>query len=248
MPETNANSQIVAAILASAQKGTFTGLITTKKGTQRGPKGAKVTYGDDTVHTVIYTGFKYDELVKRSLKALDSISDQAIVDQATDKGRDDIDLATVAQARAELVASFERTLDPNQESTSSTKHVYENLLVEGETVRGGRVYRCTAPDLPCNCRACTGDKKSPLDGTVYLQGLRVWEKVLEPAANGHWKTNSKAKTVAKNLLRRCTPVSKYVSYALEPGGSWLLRAGGTAAIEATDKGFLVTDEILSLVA
>lgn len=247
MPNTNANSALIATVLASAKVGTFTGLIITKKGTQRGPKGAKVTYGDDTVHTVVYTGFKYENLVKKSLGLLDGITDQDIVDEAVAKGLDGIDLATVAQARAELVASFERTLDPAQESTSSTEHVYEPLLVEGEPVRGGRVYLCNAPDLPCKCRNCTGNPKAPLPGTIYLQGLKVWSKVLTPAANGHWKTESAPKKVAKDLLLHRLPVSKYRSFALEPNGPWMLRAGGTAAIEATERGFMVTDDLLAAI-
>ena len=50
----NAVSLANAAALANANKGTFTSLLTTKQGTEKGG----VVYGDDTVLTVIDTGFK----------------------------------------------------------------------------------------------------------------------------------------------------------------------------------------------
>lgn len=249
----NSNSNLVANILGDARKGTFTGLITRKRGVTRGRKGSKVTYGDDEVHTVIYTGFKYENLVRRSLEMLESISDSDIVSEASERGIVDgkgnaIDTDDVAKAREELVASFERTLDPTQESTSTTDHVYEGLVVNDETVRGGRVYRCTG-EKGCRCRECTGDPKAPLDGTIYVQGLRIWSRVLKPAPNGPApKPKSAAKTVAKRLLRSKLPVSRYVSYRLEPGTPFLLRAGGTAQVEAKADGFTVSDEIVDVLS
>lgn len=262
---TNANSTLLAALLADARVGTFTGLITQKQGTVKGG----VRYDDDMVHTVIFTGFKYDRLVQRSLEALQGITDQDIVDEAartivgTDpttgepvRGLTDaktgaaVSLDDVAKARAELVESFQTSLDPDAESTSTTAHVYEALVLNGETVRGGRVYRCMKSEgIKCFCRDCTGDAKAPKDGTIYIQGLQVFTKVLEAAPNGKApKPKSAAKTHAKNLLRKRLPVSRYVSYRLEPGDQWLLRAGGTAAMEAQKSGFLVNDDILAVVA
>lgn len=235
MPRTNANSPLIGNILKDARRGTFTGLITRKRGVTRGPKGAKVTYGDDEVHVVIYTGFRYESLVRRSLEMLQAMDLQGMAGHT---------LEDLRVARDELVASFERTLDPEQESTSTTTHVYEPLVVDGEVVRGGRVYRCTGTK-GCHCRDCTGDPKAPLDGTVYLQGIRIWGKVLTPAPNGPApKPNSKPKTLAKKALRRQLPVSRYVSYRLEPGTDFVLRAGGTAQVEAQKNGFQVTDDIV----
>lgn len=247
MTRTNANSPLIANILDDARRGTFTGLITTKRGVTRGPKGAKVTYGDDEVHTVIYTGFKYDNLVRRSLEALQAMTDLDFARFAAESNGT-FTVADVALALSELVASFERTLNPAEESTATTKHVYEPLVVDGEVVRGGRVYRCTGTK-GCHCRECSGDKRAPLDGTIYLQGLRIWSKVLTPAPNGPVpKPNSKPKTLAKNALRRGLPVSRYVSYRLEPGTPFMLRAGGTAAIEAKAEGFVVTDDIVDVLS
>ena len=240
---TNANSDLTATVLSAAKLGTFTGLVTTKKGEKRGG----VICDNDKVHVVIYTGFKYEGLVERSLIALEGLSDQDILDEANSKGLVDgkgspLTLADVEEARAELKASFRRTLDSQMESTSTTSHVYDGLTVCNEKVRGGRVYKCQGTEK-CRCRACTGDSRAPLDGTIYLQGLKIWEQVIEPAENRKPPVKSKAKVVAKNLLKSKLPVSRYVSYALEPGGEWILRAGGTAQIEATVKGFVMNEDL-----
>jgi hypothetical protein len=255
---TNANS-----ILKDAKVGTFTGLVTEKKGVERGPKGNKTVFGNDVVHVCVFTGFKYDSLVQRSLDTLATISDADVLADAQAKGikawsgrgkkaiEVELTLADFAAARAELVDSFTRTLDPNQESTSTTKHVYEPLTVDGESVRGGRVYKCVAGETDddgnareCQCRNCTGDAKAPKPGTIYLQGLQVSSRVLTPAPNGPApKPQSAAKTVAKDMLRRCLPISRYVSYRLEPGTDFLLRAGGTAAVQAEQDGIHFTPEV-----
>jgi len=249
---TNADSPLLAALLADARVGTFTGLIRRKLGEEKGG----VRYGDDVIHTVILTGFKYDRLVQRSLDALPGVTDQEIVDLAAAKGLCDaktskpVCLADVAAARAELIESFNKTLNPNAESESSTAHVYEPLVVNGEVVRSARVYRCVKNEgHKCYCRDCTGIKSAPKDGTVYLQGLAVFTTVLEAAANGPVPpTKSSAKTLAKNLLRSKLPISRYVSHPLEKGADWVLRAGGTAAVEAQKAGFVVTDEIINVLA
>ena len=245
--ETNANSRVLAALLQDARLGTFTGLITRKKGEVKGG----VQYGDDLVHAVIFTGFRYTRLVERSLEGLATISNAGIVAKAASKGLTDktgraIVEADVEIARIELEASFQATLAGVNAAT--TDHVYDPLTVDGETVRGGRVYHCVKEQgITCHCRECTGDKKAPLHGTIYLQGLRVYSKVLEAAPNGPVPpAKSAAKTVAKDLLRGALPISKYVSYALEPGTDFLLKVGGSAAVEAVGNGFVVNDDVVEL--
>ena len=76
---TNSNSRILASTIAAAQNGTFTGLVQTLKGTTRLAPGAKRggekwTYGNDTVHVCLFTGFKYDALCQRSLDALEQMN------------------------------------------------------------------------------------------------------------------------------------------------------------------------------
>jgi hypothetical protein len=252
--KTNANSILLATLLKKARRGTFTGLITRKVGEERGSKGAKTTYGDDTVHVVLITGFSYEGLVQRSLEALPTVANADIVAEAEsqhirDKNGQPVTLADVATARAELEQSFRDTLAGTNESTMD--HVYDPLVVDGETVVGGRVYKCAGSQghVPCHCRTCSGDNRAPKPGTIYLQGLKVFEEVLTPAPNGPVpKAQSAAKTLAKNLLRKRLPVRRYVSFRLEPGTEFILRAGGTVEVEVTDRGFVVTDDIVQILA
>ena len=153
----------------------------------------------------------------------------------------------MAEALSELQVSLSSTLDGTNEST--TDHVYDPLVVDGETVRGSRVYKCVAGSgVKCHCRNCSGDEKAPLPGTIYLQGLQIYSKVLVPAVNGPAPAaQSAAKTIAKDLIKKQLPIRRYAQYILEPGQQWLLRAGGTAALEAEARGFIVTDEILEAI-
>jgi len=247
----NANDDRLAHHLQKGKVGTFSSLITTKKGKVKGG----VRYGDDTVKVVVFTGFKYERLVARSLELMDDIDLDALVTKAGGA----FTKADAELALAEQRASFERTLDPAQESTATTAHVYEPLTVkqvelnangqpvmEGGKVKetevlvpGHRVYKCVADTgRKCHCRACTGDPKAPLDDTIYLQGLRIYSEVLEVAENGPApKPNSRPKTLAKNAIRRLLPISRYVSYALEPGTDFILKVGGTARFNADSNGY-----------
>lgn len=246
---TNANSALISALLADANVGTFTGLVTTKKGVERGPKGNKVRYGDDTVHVCIFTGFKYNSLVQRSLDALAEISDTDILLDATSndvqgwsgRGKNAIQVPLTAtdfaDARAELVESFNKTLAGTNEST--TDAVFEPLVVDNQPVRGCRVYKGQTP-----AAVARGDKAPAKEGTIYLQGLQISSRVIEAAANGPKPASKSAsKIVAKSLLRRMLPISRYVSYRLEPGSDFLLRSGGTAALEAEKDGIHFTKDV-----
>ena len=236
---TNSLSPVLAANLASARKGTFTSLIIRKEGEERGAAGAKTVYGDDLVQAVIVTGFKYERLVAKSRDRLANLSD-ADIDALVNKGYTGwngrgakatevaVTRADFDAARTELLDSFDKTLAGVNEST--TDHVYEPLVVNGETVRGSRVYVGNPNGT---------DAAAP--GTVYLQGLKIGEKVLDAAPNGPVPASqSAAKTVAKNVLRSRLPVSRYVSYKLDAAGGWLLAAGG-AAVAACDTNGVTLD-------
>lgn len=253
---TNANSTILAAVLAaSPDRATFTSVITRKVGTEKGG----VRYGDDLVHAVLVTGFRYDRLVERSKAALAAFKGQEAQIAADLAGRPAFEgrgskqtqvavtEAHVAQAIAELEASFATTLDPTAASTSTTAHVYEPLVVDGETVRGGRVYVCAAGVAPeCHCRNCTGDMKAPLPGTIYLQGLQIGRKVIDPAPNGPAPAaKSGPVVVVKDYLRGKLPVSRYVSYKLE--GDFILKVGGTAALRADADGIHLSPDLVEVV-
>ncbi len=255
-----ATSNIIRDIMASAPKGaTFTGITMTLKGDTRlapgeGRGGRKLTYGDDTVCSVVVTGFNYRNLCERSadmLEAVDEngdliISDKAVLDLIATQGRKAwqgrgakavetaVTAADVKQGRDELIASLRLSEEGN--NTSTTDHVYEPLSdKDGNAVNGGRVY--TGPGDPT-------DPKAPIPGTIYLQGLQVQRRVLTKAPNGRLPAPKSAPvSVVKSILRGLMPVGKYVSYALTPGTDFRLAVGGTAVLESTTKGFLLTEEL-----
>jgi hypothetical protein len=220
-----------------------------------------MVYGDDTVHVVMVTGFKYPDLCARSLKALEAISDEDMAKHATEKGykgwdgkgKDKVEraltLADFQAARAELAESLSLSRDGENEAT--TDHVYDPLVVDGETVRGARVYKCIKDNTEghvCKCRNCTGDERAPLPGTIYLNGLKIAEKVLTPAVNGPVPAAQSApKSVAKNMLRKRLPIARFVAYVLEPGTNFMLAAGGTAAAKVTENGIVLSADILNVV-
>ena len=240
MSATNASVDLTATAktLSDARKGTFTGLITRKVGAVRGGK----TYGDDLVHVVLVTGFRYENLVARSRELLQAMNPSDLVAEFASRGivaggGEAIRLADVCKAVADLDESLRKSIEGTNEST--TEHVYDPLVVDGETVRGARVYKCVAstPEHKCHCRTCTGDAKAPVAGQIVLSGLKIGEQVIEAAVNGPIPpAKSRADVVAKNIIRSRLPVGRYVSYRLEPGADYLLRAGGTAALAASTDG------------
>ena len=246
----NTDNTVIAANLAGARKGaTFTGIVTQLQGSERlapGEKrgGRKERYGDHVVHDLIITGFDYPALVQRSLDALNALSIKAIAQElastpcwdgrgakATERT---VTVADVTEAIDSLRDSFNRTLNGTNESTSD--HVWEPLVVDGENVRNGRVYRCVADQgIECHCSDCTGDKKAPKDGDINLSGLRIAHKVIEEAPNGSLPASkSGGKAVATRVLRSKLPVGRYKSYRLRKGEDFILRVGGTAALAAKD--------------
>lgn len=279
----NANSNLLAASIASGKVGTFSSVEITKQGVVRGGKSNPVRYGDDKVLATLFTGFKYVGLCKRSLDILSGLSAGSIVADmggkvtgfvrvwkksakvgdlravCTDLGLDatggKADLvarldaavpggmkevvvteADVEEAVADLKASLQSSIDGTNEST--TDDVFEPLVVNGSTVRGARVYVGPNGD---------GEMTAP-KGTIYIQGLKVASKVIEPAANGPIPASKSApKSAAKRWIRARLPIGKYVSYRLEPGTEFTLKVGGAAVVHATENGIVLNESIKAAV-
>lgn len=243
---TNALSVATAAALADAPVGRFRSLIIRKVGAERGRGAARQRYGDDLVHVVLFGGFRYDRLVARSRELLGAINPADLVAEFASRGITDGDgnairLADVCKAVADLDESLRKSIDGTNSST--TDHVFDPLVVDGEAVRGAKVYKCVAgdPAHECHCRDCTGDAKAPLPGQINVSGLIIGQTVIEPAANGPVPASkSRADVVAKNIIRSRLPVGRYVSYRLEPKGDWVLKVG-PAALTAADKDGVTCD-------
>lgn len=240
---TDVGTQILDQHLADARCGTFTTLILKKKGVTRGRGNHRKVYADDRVMMLILTGFRYGTMVRKSLDLLPTITDAQVAARAVELGYTEengylMTPGLITSARDEYRDSLEASLDGT--NTSTTDHVFNPLVVGNQEVRGTRVYECVAgdPDHICHCRACeNGDPRAPLSGTRYLQGRKIYEVVLEKAANGPPPLpNSAPKTVAKKALRSHLPINYYVSFVLEPGTDFLLRLGGDAVSLASANG------------
>ena len=251
---TNANSNILASVIANANLGTFTGLVQTLKGTERlapGEKrgGTKLVYGNDKVHVCLFTGFKYDALCQRSLDVLAGLNAETVLAEIKAEGlvgyegrgekavEVEITLADVQEAIDRLRASWTLSRDGLNQSTND--HVFEPLVVNGETVRGCRVYTGQTEEAKA-----AGIEPPAAVGTIYLQALQISRTVLVPAPNGSLpESKSGPRVVAEGFITDKTPMANYRSYRLEPGTEYTLRAGGTAMIEAEKDGIVFTTEI-----
>ena len=226
---TNATSQTLGGFLRATDangmwRGRFASLTVRKVGKEKGRGENRKRYGDDLVQVMLITGFRYDRLVARSLEMLQArmqspgaLEALAALGAVDGKGN----LVTEANYHAAydaLVASYQRTLAGENQSTSA--HVFEPLVVDGQRLPGCKVYTGEGdPD----------DPRTPVPGQVNLSGIFVSQRVITPAPNGPVPPPaSKAVTVAKDVLTGDLPVSRYVSYRLEPGKEYTLRAGGAA--------------------
>ncbi len=211
---TNANIPEVAQLIKDARtSANFTSLIIRRKGVRRGGK----VYGDDKVHSVFITGFSYKRLCKRSLDSLTRIKSSDVLSDLQHLYTN-MTLAHIVAARHDLREGLKRSTA----GTNPISDVFDPLRVNGEIVRGAKVY-----SGPGN----SSDPRAPVPGTIYIQGLGVGHKILEKAANGPPpRPNYSMHTAIKNHIRWRLPVGRYVSYALTPGQDFELKIGGQAKI------------------
>ncbi len=169
------------------------------------------------------------EIQAKGLKGWEGRGDNAVEVEIT--------LADVQEALDRLRSSWALSRDGLNES--SNDHVFEPLVVDGEVVRGCRVYTGQT-----DAAVAAGVPAPATVGTIYLHGLQISRKVLTPAPNGHLPdSKSGPRVVAEKYILDQTPMAAYRSYRLQPGTEFLLRAGGTAMIEAEKAGIVLTQEI-----
>ena len=189
-------------------QGTMVSVILRKKGTTH----AGNTYDDDTVHVLIWTGFHYSALVERSHRKLQQLWDSGtlykdLLKEAIDLGIYDATMEDVSTAVQEVNNNLEKVLagaskpfDPDNVGGDRVPSHWGPLIVNGATVPGCKKYIRQGSTIPY--------------GTIYIDGVKLGERVLEPA-NRTWKTTSKNKTVLKDALRAKLPVGLYVRYSLD---------------------------------
>jgi hypothetical protein len=185
-------------------QGVIVSLTVRKKGVVRQGK----TYDNDLVQVVLWTGFSYQALVERSLKRLRFIQEQGnIIHNIAKESGKIVTVGDAAEALQDVEANFLKILRGGDTANKPSESVWEPLKVNGMVVPGAKVY--VSPDQ-------WGSKTNIPLGTIYLDGLKLGEKVLEPAPNGSWATQHKAKTLAKETLKSWLPIGQYVRYCLEP--------------------------------
>ena len=219
------------AAIGDLTQGTLVTLELKKKGVARGPASNRVIYDNDVVQVLIWTGFSYPALVERADKKLQAL-------QATGSLIKDLLKAThnagcTAAALADVCAAIQETQDhmhgvltkaesdasSDGEEEETTPH-WRPLEVNGKKVTGSKVYQG---------KARPGDPRAPVPGTIYIDGVKLGEKIMTPAPNGHWTADSKPKTIAKKILQSWLPSGLYVRYSLEKEDRMMVKVGKEAS-------------------
>lgn len=223
--------------IGSLNQGTLVMLDVKKKGTRRGKGPGKKVYGDDRVKVLVWSGFSYKALVERSIKKLGSyegIHSDLLGD--AEKTDPSVTIEDVCVAVQEVRSSLLRVVsEPSGrvEPTGGKPPIWEPLNVDGILVRGSKVY-CGEENLK--------DPRAPKPGTIYIDGVKLGEVVIEPAENGQWEAKSKPKTVVKHLLSKMLPTGLYVRYALEPARVRSIKVGKDASAAAVEAGIPIDPE------
>jgi len=225
--------------IGSLDQGTLVMLKVRKKGVERGRAGAKKVYDDDLVEVLVWSGFSYEALVQRAVKKLEAF--EGIHSQLLEEANQIdpfVTIEDVCVAIQELRSSLHRVVSEPSGRVPATpdgekESAWEDLVVDGILVRGSKVY---------NGKGNPKNPRSPKPGTIYVHGVKLGEKVVEPAIHGHWDANKKPKTVAKELLVKKLPTGLYVSYALEPSRVFGIKVGKEASAAAVAAGVPIDPE------
>ena len=246
---TNASDTNIAKVLAElgdSGQGNIASFVVRKKGVERGPAGDKKIYDNELVHVLVWTGFQYKALVERSSRKLEEMIAksphflQELAQATIDAGATDATIQDAAEALQEIQAHFHHVLEgrsagPDDAFDDLPESVWEPLKADGVAVKGVKVYRGPAR---------TDDPRAPKPGSVYLDGVKLGEKVIEEALP--WTTKQKPKTVAKTLIRTGLPVGLYVRYALGPDALPTLKVGKDASEAAKVAGVAVDPDRIRL--
>jgi len=247
MPQTNADNPKLASVLSEIGdlgQGTLTSLVLRKKGCLHGRGNTKLIYDDDFVQVLLWTGFHYQALIERSyqkLQALWSKGDliRTLVQVTVDAGHTGVTVQDAAEAVQETNDAFLRVLSEGHFLDSAREGdyspVWEPLKVNDQLVRGAKVY--VGQGNP-------NDPRSPKKGAIYIDGVKLGEKILEPAPNGHWVAKQHPKTVAKDILRSWLPSGLYVRYSLDQESLLIVKVGSAAAQHAKEGKLMVDPEAI----
>lgn len=236
----NATNQHLSKILSKvggSGEGTLVCVTIRKKGVTRGKGSDKQTYNNDLVKVLLWCGFDYKSLVERSSIQLDRMwnsSNSFIHDLAVEvrgTGYDEVTLQDASEAVVEVSQSLSSSnydLASNQSDS-----LWEPLKIDGVKIKGTKIY---------NGKSRPDDPKAPIPGTLYIDGVKLGEIVLEKAPR--WEPKRKPKTVAKDIIRNRLPVGSYVRYCLNSGNYLDLVVGEEASEAAKKAGILIDPELI----
>ena len=227
---TNSNVTLPAAALAfRASSCTFSSITNRKVGKEIGKKGEKKVVGNDLVRQTILLGFHYGRLCQRSINQLEAFDKDAFIKKTEGKIAGlDFTMADLETAIEDVKVSL--TLSRDGENVASSEDAFEPLVVDGERVRGGRVY--------------VGENDKIKKGTLYIQGLLIHTEVLEKGEAPPPHVYRSANTALKDKIRKDLPIGRYMSARLEPGGEWRLKVGSSAVLECGDKNIGIDESLL----
>lgn len=189
-------------------------VVTTKKGKVCGRGANKKRRGADKVAAIIRVGVDYTDLVKTSKETCEregfanEVFDKVIADGVTfGKNGETPTLADVETAIAQMVESFDRTLNPDPTTEPKRVDPYTPLTYEGETIRGFKVYN--------------GTGEGGL-GDIHVYGCVEKTKKLVKDEPIPAAVPRKGTTAVKPIIRRMLPIAKWVQYTLVAGTEYLL--------------------------
>jgi len=198
--------------LGNSDQGTLVFLELRKKGVERGKAGEKTVYGDDLVQVLLWAGFSYRALVERSYKKLHEYWGRGdfvtrLIEAARTEGRDDVTVQDATAAIQDIEDALLRVIrGTTTETNEDFESVWEPLEVDGTRVHGAKVY---------NGKGNPEDHRAPVPGTIYMDGVKLGEKVLVESKNGSWTPKQqRTKTVVKEIIRSWLPAGLYARYSL----------------------------------
>ena len=225
---TNATDTTLASALAEGGR-TRAFLVLHKKGTTKGVAGAKKVYGDDVSQVLLWYGFPYRDLVERSLECLDKLWAGGNLTkrlmEAVEKTNNTTTVEEIFEVVQEVKESFLKTLGGSGDlfddnPTGNSVPTWEPLTVNGQKVAGARVY--IGKGNPSE------DPQAAVPGTIYIDGVKLGEKIVVPAPNGYWNANRKPKTIIKDTLKSWLPIGMFAMYPLDRGRLIDLKIGDEA--------------------
>lgn len=223
------NSLIQSIHQANAlEQGTLVFLRVKKKGAVRGG----LTYNNDTVDVLMWTGFDYRELGRRSLSKYNAMLKDHLLSKVQKEAStvlgESVELDDVCVAVQELGSSLQVFgSDATSQFEGEVDSNWRPFEIDSRRVKNAKVY--VGPP-----------RKGMVSGQVYLQGMKIGDRVVEPAVNGDLPSmRGRTKTKVKDMVRSWLPLGHYCQYTLDDTNASSLRFGREAAQAAKEAGIIV---------